>query len=139
MTRYTIVPNEGLDSVRFGEPRTGLRERLGSFTSFQRGDSESPTDHFTEKGLLLSFDQEDSLEFIEVTPEAQVTHEGVPLLGRPYRHVLGDLREHGVEGAEDDQGVEFTNLGFALFTPAPDDPDEEVHGVSVFPRDYYSV
>ncbi|MFD8282833.1 hypothetical protein GTZ78_33465 [Streptomyces sp. SID8361] len=139
MTQYTIVPNEGLDSIRFGESRTGLRERLGSFTSFQRGDSENPTDHFTEKGLLLSFDSGEALEFIEVTPEAQVTHQGIALFGRPYRHVLGDLREQGIEGTEDDQGVEFTELGFALFTPAPDDPDEEVHGVSVFPRGYYSI
>ncbi|WP_154685933.1 hypothetical protein [Streptomyces himastatinicus] len=139
MARYTITPNEGLDSVRFGEPRTGLRERLGSFTSFRRGDSESPTDQFPEKGLLLSFNQDDSLELIEVTPEAQVTYQGITLFGRPYRHVLGDLREHGIEGTEDDQGVEFTDLGFALFNPAPDDPEEEVHGVSVFPRDYYSM
>lgn len=138
MARYTITPNEGLESIRFGETRASLHARLGAFESFHRADEGSATDHFIAEGLLLSFDDKDLLEFIEVTPQARVEYRGIELFGSPYDVVRARLEELGIEGVENDQGVDYMHLGFSLFTPFPEVSGEEAHGVSIFPEGYYS-
>ncbi|MFC9063691.1 hypothetical protein ACFTXB_37660, partial [Streptomyces sp. NPDC057074] len=125
---YQIQAGRGLDSARFGERRDELRRRLGEPTLFRRTQSGGLVDHFVEKGLQLSYNAADELEFIELTPEAGVQYDGVELLGRSYGAVLADLRGRGLEGAEDSQGIEFRDLGFALFVPSPEELAEEVQG-----------
>ncbi|WP_434596757.1 hypothetical protein [Streptomyces sp. A5-4] len=134
---YEIQSGQGVDVARFGEGREELRRRLGEHASFRRTPASSPVDHYVEKGLQLSFDKNDALEFIELTPLADVRYEGISLLGRPYGEVLAGLRERGLQGVEDGEGIEFPELGFALFVSDPDDLEEDVQGVSVFPEGYY--
>ncbi|MGW7082343.1 hypothetical protein ACWGH2_02440 [Streptomyces sp. NPDC054871] len=135
---FRIHAGQGIDVARFGEGREELRRRLGPHTPFQRTPAGSVVDHYVEKGLQLSFDANGALEFIELTPLAEVAYESVPLLGRPYGEVLAGLRGLGIEGVEDGQGIEFPSLGFALFMPDPEELEDEVQGVSVFPEGYYS-
>ncbi|MFJ2175381.1 hypothetical protein ACIOHE_21085 [Streptomyces sp. NPDC087851] len=135
---FSIVPHIGLNGIQFGERRDGLRSRIGDSTSFSRSGTAENTDHFIELGLLLSYDADDRLEFIEVTPIANVSFQGVSLIGRSCGEVIADLSVQGFEGAMDSSGVEFRECGFSLFVPDMDnDTGGIVEGVSVFPRGYY--
>ncbi|MFD9218632.1 hypothetical protein ACFWDI_01045 [Streptomyces sp. NPDC060064] len=136
---FSINPHTGLDGIEFGESQEDLRSRLGNPKSFKRNPStETVTDHFVELGLLLSYNSEGRLEFIEVTPAAEVTFNGVGLIGRPLNEVVTELASHGAYGESDSFGAEFTQSGFSLFAPNVDaDETAIVEGVSVFPRGYY--
>ncbi|MFJ1809825.1 MULTISPECIES: hypothetical protein [unclassified Streptomyces] len=127
-----VVPWSGLDSARFGEKREVLRERLGVHASFVRVPGSPPIDHYIEAGLLLTFDASDRLVFIEATGRADLTFSNVRLLRRPFGEVVDDLSRNGVNVEIDDSGGVLEGTGIALYTPAPDEPELEVEGVSIF-------
>jgi len=87
---------------------------------------------------MLHFDESDKLNFAEVTPPAEVFYVGVSLLARNYHEVISDLSSRGIQGTEDGSGIEYSELGLALFNPAPEESESVVEGVSVFAPGYYS-
>ncbi|MFI9342940.1 hypothetical protein ACIG0D_16905 [Streptomyces sp. NPDC052773] len=123
----------GVEMARFGESRATLRERIGGDRSSFRREPHGPLiDHYVEAGLLLSFDASDRLDFIEIVKPAEVEFAGTVLSGRPFGVVVSDLLRNGVAVDLDDSGCTLRGSGIALYTPAPDEPDVEVEGVSVF-------
>lgn len=134
---FRIIANQGLDVARFGESRDVLHARLGDHESFRRTPDALPTDRFPQLGLFLDFDDEGNLNLIELSPPAEVEYEGVMLLGWSYREVVSELASRNCIGAEDDSGIEFRDRGFSLFSPAPEEDDAEVEGVTVFAPGYY--
>lgn len=128
-----ITPWVGVEMALFGESRATLSERIGGDCSTFRREPHGPMiDHYVEAGLLLSFDASDRLDFIEIVKPAEVEFAGTALAGRPFGVVVSDLRRNGVEVDLDDSGCTLRGTGIALYTPAPDEPDVEVEGVSVF-------
>jgi hypothetical protein len=132
-----ITPWMGLGDVSFGKSRTELRNLLGEDQSFHRSPGQPLIDHYLEAGLMLGFDASDRLNFIECTHWAEPSFNGVLLAGRPFGDVLEDLRQVGVNFELDGVGCELTGLGIALYTPAPDELDVDVEGVSVSSREYH--
>lgn len=128
-----VIPGTGLRIASFGESRAQLRDRLGDFRSFRRGEADNLIDHFPSEGLLLGFDDEDRLNFIEATALSAVEYSGVILVNRPFGEVITDLRNSEVEVLVDSSGAVLVGLGIGLYTPAPDEPDVEVAGVSITP------
>jgi hypothetical protein len=126
-----IIPGRGLDRASFGEDRESLRRRLGEHASFRRMAGDPPTDHFLAEGLLLSFDQEDRLNFIEATDRADLHYLGVRLTGQPFGAVIEALSERGVAVRVDASGGELEGLDVYLYTPAPDEMDVEVEAVAI--------
>jgi hypothetical protein len=129
-----IVPHKGLDVASFGEERNLVRDRLGSFVSFRRTPGGPLVDHHAVIGVIMNYDDDDRLELIELTPPADVTFQGVPLLRRRHQQVVNQLQAQGVSGKRSETGTTFAEQGFALYVPVPDDPDEDVQAVVVFPR-----
>ncbi|MEV0415383.1 hypothetical protein AB0I68_32525 [Streptomyces sp. NPDC050448] len=86
---------------------------------------------------MVNFNDSDRVELIEVTQPAEILLRGVALLGRNYREVISDLERDGIVGVEDDSGIEFRDLCFALYNPAPEEGGSEVEGVTLFAPGYY--
>lgn len=130
-----VLPGEGVQGARFGEDRATHRERFGTFESFERNPGDGLTDMYPGKLLMLYYDKEDKLTFIEVSAGgAEVVWDGVSLVGQPLGTVLEALRAKGVEPEfDDDSTFELPEQGIGLFTTAPDELDEPVEGVSVHP------
>ena len=131
-----VIAHGGLDVARFGDARKALRERFGQYESFRRTPEASPTDRFPQLGLFLDFDGSDSLNLIEVSPPAEVLYEGISLLGRNYSEVVSELSVRGIQGTEDGSGIEYPQVGLALFNPAPEEDDSVVEGVTIFAPGY---
>ncbi|MEV7151655.1 hypothetical protein AB0O05_34725 [Streptomyces sp. NPDC093084] len=126
-----VIPWVGVENVRFGESREVVRERLGDFSSFKRSPGDSPVDHYSSIGLMLHFDRSDLLDFIEATGASELSFSGIPLLWRPFGEIQDDLRSHSVDFSLDDSGCVLTGCGIELYTPAPDELDIRVEGVTL--------
>lgn len=126
-----VIPWVGTECVRFGDSRKEIRERLGSFSSFRRSSGESPIDHYSSIGLMLHFDEADRLDFIEATAASGLSFSGVQLLARPFGEVLADLRSRSVDFSPDGSGCVLEGYGIELYTPAPDELDIDVEGVTL--------
>lgn len=134
---FNVIARGGLDIARFGEAREALRKRLGRHESFQRTPEAPLSDRYPDIGLFLDFDKTDSLNFIEATLPAEVFYESVSLLAQDYHEVVAELSARGIHGAEDDSGIEYTELGLALYNPSPEEFDSVVEGVTIFAPGYY--
>jgi hypothetical protein len=127
-----ITPWLGVNVARFGELRFILRERLGDFSSFRREPDGPLIDHYVEAGLLLSFNTDDRLDFMEIVKPADGVYSGVTLVGRPFGEVISELHRNDVDFDLNDSGCSLREKGISLYTPAPDEPDVSVEGVAVF-------
>lgn len=126
-----VIPWVGTGCVRFGDSRKGIRERLGSFSSFRRSSGESLIDHYSSIGLMLHFDEADRLDFIVATAASGFSFSGVQLLARPLGEILADLRSRSVDFSLDGSGCVLDAYGIELYTPAPDELDIDVEGVAL--------
>jgi hypothetical protein len=132
MTRFEVVPGTGLDGVAFGEPRSVHRERLGNHQPFERTPGAGVTDAYLDSTLMLSYDENDLLSLIEIGG-ADVTWNGILLVDRPLEEILDDLAKAGIRPQLESDLYVVPSLGMRLYTPAPDEPEVNVEGVSLAP------
>lgn len=126
-----VIPWVGIECAHFGESRKEIRERLGDSSSFKRSPRDSPVDHYVSIGLMLHFDGDDRLDFIEATAASELTYSGVRLLERPFGEVLTELHSRSVDCSLDDSGCTLTGCGIELYIPASDELDIDVEGVAL--------
>lgn len=114
-----IVPFESVGSLRFGDLRSTIRERLGTpCTSFFKGsDSTMATDVYDDRCLHIYYDDADRLEFVEAFGTADVTFEGLQLLGRNIVAVQEDLVRAGFVTRFEQASLKVAEAGIALFAP----------------------
>jgi hypothetical protein len=134
VTGLEVVPGVGLEGARFGEARSTHRERRGEYQSFERSPGAGMTDLYTDDLVMLSYDETDRLNFVEIGGSAVVTMNGTTLTGRPLADVLEDLRRGGFEVAFDgDSSFVIASAGVELFTSDPGDLNEPAESVSLNP------
>lgn len=133
MNIWEIAPFKSIGILHFGQSRREVRELLGEgFKSFHRGQEPTLTDFYTELGLLLYYDKDDRLEFVEVVRPCNVIFNGISLLENDLQAVLTNLLAQGYEPMRDETGFKYESLGFWLYTPF-----HVIEAVSVFPKGYY--
>ncbi|MEU5907154.1 hypothetical protein ABZ780_22655 [Micromonospora sp. NPDC047467] len=129
-----VLPGIGLDRARFGESRSSHRERLGGYKAFERVPGAGVTDMYPDGMVMLSYDELDHLNFIEIGGETAVSLGGIQLTGRPLGTVLEELAQGGLPVEFDgDSSYTISTTGVELFTSSPDDLNEPAEGVSITP------
>lgn len=123
---WELIANLGSTELRLGDPKAAVRERFGEARTFRRTPDAPETDQFVEPGLLVTYDNDERVTFIEFTPPASPTIEGVTMIGRSLRDVLVDLRERNLLVEEDADGAVVPDWSVGLYAPS-----ERVEGVSV--------
>lgn len=99
ITEHELVPGEGTRTVRLGQGRWELRERLGPALQSVPSYGGASQDWYFDHGLILKFDEEERLRTLVISyvgVEGTARLDGVPLLDRPYAEVVADLDALGV-------------------------------------------
>jgi hypothetical protein len=126
---------DALGEIRFGLSREEVRSKLSvAFQSFKKTPlSKNETDAFNSLGLHIYYDDEGTVDFIEVFEPCQVCYADVLLLNQPTNEVLERLKSSGLASSYEDGSYFYYDHGFALI-------DEEgiVSGASFFCKDYYA-
>jgi hypothetical protein len=112
---WTIIDSGGGEQLKLGEERAVVRARLGDFRVFRRTADAPETDHFVDRGLQVTYDAEERVEFIEVTAPANPVLNGVRLLQRPIADVASDLRARGIACHEERGGAYLPAYRIGLF------------------------
>lgn len=129
-----VLPGIGLDHARFGESRTTHRERLGDYEAFERVPGAGMTDMYPDGIVMLSYDESDHLNFIEIGGETIAVLNGIQVTGRSLGAVLDELAQGGLHVEFDgDSSYLISSTGVELFTSSPDNLNEPVEGVSISP------
>jgi hypothetical protein len=130
---FEVLPGEGIPEARFGEPRALHRERLGDHVPFERFPG-SVLDSYYDMTLILTYDVSDRLIEIDMSDSIDVFWRGISLVGRPLGEVLSDLANEGFHPDEFElESLRFSALGLSLYTPAPEELEEDVKHVILDP------
>jgi hypothetical protein len=123
MENWEIIDRGGFSWLRLGEDRSAVRDRLGLWSTFRRGQSLRPeapeTDQFAERGIIMvTYSSDDLVSYIEVAGPATPSLAGVPLLGRPLHEVVQELVGAGLMVHLDLDGASVEGWGVGLYSPA---------------------
>ncbi|MEO3784062.1 hypothetical protein ABGB12_12070 [Actinocorallia sp. B10E7] len=99
ITEHVLVSGEGTPTVRLGQDRWELRERLGPALQSVPSYGGAAQDWYFDHGLILTFDEDERLKTLVigyVGAKGTARFGDVRLLGRPYAEVAADLEARGV-------------------------------------------
>ncbi len=130
--KLELEPNVGSDKFQFGTPRDEVRQLLTNFTHFVPP-GEPENDFYENAGLILGFDEQDELEYIEVVSPSQCSVFGIDVFELPIGEVVSRLTEVAGQAPFSDGGYNFETLGLALFCP-----DGAIRSVSLYRQGYYT-
>jgi hypothetical protein len=123
---WELIAKVGSAELKLGDPRAAVRERFGEARTFRRTPDAPETDQFVDAGLLVTYDNDERVTFIEFTPPASPTVAGVTMIGRSLRDVLAELRDRDVIAEADPDGAVVPDWKVGMYAPG-----ERVEGVSV--------
>ncbi|WP_106401154.1 hypothetical protein [Actinocorallia populi] len=99
ITEHDLVSGEGTGTVRLGQGRWELRERLGPALQSVPSYGGAAQDWYFDHGLILKFGEDERLRTLVISyvgAQGAVRFRDVPLLDRPYAEVVADLAALGV-------------------------------------------
>lgn len=114
---HQLVSLAGTDTIRLGQDRWELRERLGPALQTRPEYGAAVQDWYSDHGLVLGFDAADRLVTLVITyvdGAGTAWFRGVQLLGRPYLDVVENLATRGVWVDSDELGGRVQGHGFTL-------------------------
>ncbi len=137
---YTIIPNEGVGSVRFNMSADEARAAIGlDYQSFKRSPlSASESDYFAEAATFFYYDADRKLEAIEFAPAVQPRLGGTELFGLNFKECSAYLAQLDEDVELEEDGAVAYRVGVSIYAPlAKDDEAAPVESVLVFRAGYY--
>ena len=112
MITFDVTPLVGVGPVRFGMSRQDARDALDvPVLSFKKGPSStSPTDAFLENAFQVFYDEDNCVEFIELSRGGPFTilYQGTNVFETTAEELLGVVaRDMGYDKDRPDQGYSF--------------------------------
>lgn len=126
-----IEPNLGADKIKFNLHRSDARKIVGTEPVVKSFEPEN--DFYEENGLIIGYDDEDLLEYIEIIPPSSAMFDGVDLLKLTPSECLKKINEMGYFSEFDDGGYNFEEIGVVLYCPF-----DIVESVSLYRKGYYN-
>ncbi|PVZ69575.1 hypothetical protein [Pelagibaculum spongiae] len=93
---------------------------------------EPENDFYEGEGLILGYDSNENLEYIEILKPNLVEFESLKLFSLSAERIISALKELGHEAPYNDGGYIFKSIGIALYCPM-----EKIESVSIFQDGYY--
>lgn len=125
-------PLGGADKLRFGTKRNEIRNFVLEGKSFRTPPNEPENDMYEGEGLILGYNGEDELEFIEVVSPSTCQFSGISLIGRSLTEVLEEMRQHGYVSLFEGDSHSFAELRIVLFCP-----EGNIGSASIYTEGYY--
>ncbi|GAA4441888.1 hypothetical protein [Bremerella cremea] len=125
-------PHMGTDLLPFGTPRSEVRDVVLEGKRFVTRTSEPRNDFYVSDGLILGYDDQDTLEFIEVFSPSKATFDGIALTDKATKEVIGEFEKRGHQVPFDDGSYDFRELGIIFYCP-----EKRIESSSIYREGYY--
>lgn len=125
-----LEPNVGADLLKFGTERKKVQNLLQDKPVKKSFEPEN--DFYENKGLILGYDDDDRLEFIEITQPSTAEFEGINFFSLAPKDCINEMKKKGYSAPFDDGGYNFDSVGVALYCP-----QDQLESVSIYKKGYY--
>jgi hypothetical protein len=116
----------------FGKNRSDIRSILD--LPYKTKISEPENDFYEGCGLILGYDANDELEFIEVIPPSSAEYSGLEFFTHTLDEVLSQMRDLGFSSEFEDGGYNFEDIGITFYCP-----HKRLESVSLYREGYYDM
>lgn len=137
---FDIEPNRGAGCVRIGAPRTEVRDALDApYSEFRRTEkSVNTTDHYDALGVLVYYDQANTVEAIEFSSPADVRLGEQALLLMSCKDTTEYVTSLDPDVSLEADGFVSRKLGVSAYMPdATASEGESPESIVVFGPGYY--
>jgi hypothetical protein len=131
MLHLKFEPNIGAAPLNFGASRNAVRTSLAPLTPRMHA-TEPENDFYTANGLILGFDRQDNLEFIEVFPPSSAEFGEIRFFEESLPRILMSLAGMGFLYKEIHGAYRFNTVGISLYCP-----NQTIESASLFRAGYY--
>jgi hypothetical protein len=128
---FSFESDIGASPLTFGADRTVVRAGLSPLVPKTQA-TEPENDFYTKEGLIVGFDKNNKLEFIEVFPPSTAQFGEVRFFDKPFPQILADLRSMGLSYREIHGAYRFDSVGISLYAP-----NKTIQSASLFKPGYY--
>ena len=123
-------PNVGAGQLRFGIGRSQVRKLLPSTPIINSMEPEN--DFYESEGLILGYDLNEQLEYIEVIRPSSATYKEIEFFSLNLCDCLTKMKNRGYSAPYDDSGYNFETIGVSFYCP-----QENLESVSFYKKGYY--
>ena len=130
--RLDLEPFVGALPLRFGASRRDVRDSVLAGLTFWGKPDEPENDFYEKEGLILGYNEDDLLEFIEITRPSSCSLYGTDFLDMPIDSALLEMQGHGHSTSLEDASYDYRDIGIVFFCV-----DDRMASVSIYARGYY--
>ncbi len=130
--KLILQPNIGAEPFLFGEQRSYIRGLISAQPKTKSFEPEN--DFYKDEGIILGYDSNDQLEFIDVSDKCIVEFQGVQFFSLQLQDCLDQMRQLGYSAPYDavGAGYDFSSIGLGLYCE-----ERVIKGVSIYALGYY--
>jgi len=126
-----LEPHIGTNTLKFGADRVHIRDML-SENNLTSLDLEPENDMYPDIGLILGYDNDDKLEFIEILPPSTAQFEDIEFFSNSLSNSIEQMHRKGYSVEIDEGGYNFEAVGIGFYSPG-----KELKSVSLYKKGYY--
>ena len=136
---FIIEPKQGVGPIRFGMKKDDVSHAFTYVYSsfFKSAERKVRADHIEVVGLIVHYDDDARVSYIEVTPpkHSTVTLElwGQELTGASLKKAFDILRARSAVFSKDEYGYDFQELGVSLYIDDLESEDDLVDCFGISP------
>jgi hypothetical protein len=128
---FKFEPNVGAQPLTFGADRTAMHSLLAPLVPKAKI-TQPENDFYIKQGLILGFDRQNKLEFIEVFPPSTAEFSDVHFFGETVSQILTRLTDLGLSHKKILGTYRFDSVGISLYCP-----NQVIESASLFRAGYY--
>lgn len=126
-----LEPNIGANSLKFGVQRNTIRDLVQTEPLTKINEPEN--DFYEKEGLILGYDENDELEYIEIIKPSTVEFQNINFFSLNLSSCISEMKKNGFVAPFDDGGYNFESVGMTFYCP-----QDTLESVSLYKSGYYN-
>lgn len=127
---FLLEPNVGTNFLKFGMQRHEIRDLIHAKPMTKEIEPEN--DFYENEGLILGYDRNQALEFIEIIRPSTVEFKNINFFSLNLSSCITEMKKIGFVAPFADGGYNFETICMSLYCP-----QDKLESVSLYKKGYY--
>ncbi len=127
---FLLEPNVGANLLKFGMQRHEIRSLVK--TKPMTKEIEPENDFYENEGLILGYDANENLEFIEIIRPSTVEFNNINFFSLNLSSCISEMKKIGFVAPFEDGGYNFEAIAMTFYCP-----QDKLESVSLYKKGYY--
>ncbi|MCF6252057.1 MAG: hypothetical protein L3J75_12415 [Methylococcaceae bacterium] len=127
---FLLEPNVGANNLKFSVQRNTIRNLIETKPLTKINEPEN--DFYEKEGLILGYDENDELEYIEIIRPSTAEFQKINFFSINLSSCVNEMKKSGFVAPFDDGGYNFESIGLTFYCP-----QDILESVSLYRSGYF--